>query len=117
MAEAFFNKMSDGSYRALSAGTQPSERPHREVVLAMHEIGMDISETPGTLLTQDLVDQAELVIGMGCNVADACPALHTPLQDWDLDDPKGRSAEEVSVIRDLIELKVRNLLGKLSHPS
>lgn len=61
------------------------------------------------------VEGAELVIGMGCDVAAACPALTTPLEDWDLDDPKGRSVDEVSDIRDFIELRVRNLIGKLGR--
>lgn len=115
MAEAFFNKMSH-THRALSAGTQPAKHPHPEVVATMRAVGLEIKDSPGRMLTQELVDQAELVIGMGCAVEEACPALRTPLEDWELDDPKGRSAEEVAGIRDLIELRVRNLIGKLGRP-
>ena len=115
MAEAFFNKMSH-THRGLSAGTQPAAHPHPEVVTAMHAAGLEIKDSPGRMLTQELVDQAELVIGMGCAVEEACPALRTPLEDWALDDPKGRSAGEVAGIRDLIELRVRNLIGKLGRP-
>lgn len=115
MAEAFFNKMSH-THRALSAGTQPAKHPHPEVVATMRAVGLEIKDSPGRMLTQELVDQAELVIGMGCAVEEACPALRTPLEDWALDDPKGRSAEEVAEIRDLIELRVRNLIGKLGRP-
>lgn len=114
MAEAFFNKLAH-SHRALSAGTQPAPHPHPEVVAAMRAAGVTIEDTPGRMLTQELVDIAVLVIGMGCAVEEACPALRTPLEDWALDDPKGRSPEDVAMIRDLIELRVRNLIGKLGR--
>lgn len=115
MAEAFFNHFADERFRALSAGTEPTDRPHREVVEAMAEVGMNISDTPGTMLTQELADQATRVIGMGCAVKEACPALRVPLEDWELDDPKGQSAEKVAEIRDTIEIRVRNLIGRLER--
>jgi arsenate reductase len=115
MAEAFFNQMAGDRYRGLSAGTEPASRPHPEVVEAMAEVGLEIPDTAGTLLTQELADSAVRVIGMGCAVEEACPALRVPLEDWELDDPKGRSPEEIAEIRDMIELRVRNLIGKLQR--
>lgn len=115
MAEAFFNEMAGDRYRGLSAGTEPAERPHPEVVKAMAEVGVEIPDSPGTLLTQELADGAVRVIGMGCAVEEACPALRVPLEDWELDDPKGKSPDEVGEIRDMIELRVRNLIGKLQR--
>ena len=115
MAEAFFNEFAAGRYRSLSAGTEPADRPHPEVVGAMREVGLEIPETPGQMLTQDLADSATRVIGMGCAVEEACPALRVPLEDWELDDPKGKDADEVARIRDEIEMKVRNLITKLNE--
>lgn len=115
MAEAFFNHMTDGTYRAVSAGTIPAEHPHPEVVETMAARGIPIEDRPGTLLTQELADDSERVIGMGCAVEEACPALRVPLEDWGLDDPKGKSREEVEAIRDQIELRVRNLIGRLAR--
>lgn len=117
MAEAFFNQMAGGRFRGVSAGTQPAERPHPEVVQAMKEVGIEIPSTPGVMLTQEMTDEAIKVVGMGCAVEEACPALRVPLEDWALDDPKGKSPEEVAAIRDSIELRVRNLLGKLARES
>ena len=117
MAEAFFNQMAGGKFRAISAGTEPAERPHPEVVQTMKEIEMEIPPGPGVKLTQELADEAIKVVGMGCAVEEACPALQVPLEDWALDDPKGKSSEEVALIRDSIELRVRNLLGKLARES
>jgi len=115
MAEAFFNQLAHGRLRALSAGTEPAEHPHPEVVESMADVGIDISDTPGTMLTQELADQATRVIGMGCAVEEACPALRVPLEDWDLEDPKGQSPEKIAEIRDTIEVRVRNLIGRLER--
>ena len=114
MAEAFFNKMSH-SHRGLAAGTKPAPHPLPTVVSAMHETGLAIVDRPALTLTTELAEEAELVIGMGCDVASACPELSTPIEDWELDDPKGKSADEVADIRDLVELRVRNLIGKLGR--
>jgi hypothetical protein len=50
---------------------------------------------------------------MGCAVEEVCPALKVPLDNWELEDPKGQSPEKVAEIRDTIELRVRNLIGDL----
>ena len=115
MAEAFFNQLAGDRYEGRSAGTVPAAHPHPEVVAAMSEIDIELSQTPGTMLTQEMTDDAVRVIGMGCAVEEACPALRVPLEDWDLEDPKGKSAEEVAEIRDQIEMKVRNLIAQLDR--
>ncbi len=115
MAEAFFNALARGRYRASSAGTEPADHPHPEVVLAMAEVGIEIPETPGVLLTEDLANEATRVVGMGCAVEEACPALRVPLEDWELQDPKGKSHDEVTAIRDEIERRVRNLIAELDR--
>lgn len=115
MAEAFFNQLAGDRYVARSAGTQPADHPHPEVVAAMREAGIEIEDRPGAMLTQEMTDEAERVIGMGCAVEEACPALRVPLEDWELDDPKGKPPEEVAAIRDRIEMKVRNLIAQLDR--
>ena len=115
MAEAFLDQMAGDRYKAVSAGTEPAKHPHPEVVASMAEIGLEIGDHTGTLLTQEMTDEAIKVISMGCNVAEACPALTTPMEDWELDDPKGQSPEDVAFIRDLIEVRVRNLIAKLDR--
>jgi arsenate reductase len=115
MAEAFFNSLAGDRYKGVSAGTEPAGRPHPEVVDAMAEVHLPLDERPGTMLTQEMADDAILVVGMGCAVEEACPALRVPLEDWALDDPKGKSPEEVAEIRDLIEMRVRNLVARLDR--
>ena len=115
MAQAFLNKLAGDRYEALSAGTEPASRPHPEVVDAMAEAGIELDHSPGTILTGELAESAVRVIGMGCAVEEACPALTIPLEDWELEDPKGKDADEVAEIRDRIELKVRNLVAQLDR--
>ncbi|MEA2452235.1 MAG: hypothetical protein QOG04_945 [Actinomycetota bacterium] len=115
IAAAFFNHMAGDRYEGRSAGTIPADHPHPEVVDAMREEGIEFDDSPGTMLTQEMTDIAERVIGMGCAVEEACPALRVPLEDWDLDDPKGKAPEEVNRIRDQIEIKVRNLIAQLDR--
>ena len=115
MAEAFFNQLAGDRYEGRSAGTIPADHPHPEVVAAMAEVDIDLGQGPGTMLTQEMTDEAVRVIGMGCAVEEACPALRVPLEDWELEDPKGKSPEEVAVIRDQIEMRVRNLVAQLDR--
>lgn len=115
MAAAFLNDMAGDRYEGISAGTQPADRPHPEVVEAMAEIGLKLEPGPGTLLTQEMADRAVKLIAMGCNIEEACPALSVPMEDWGLPDPKGERKQAVAEIRDAIEMKVRNLIAALDR--
>jgi arsenate reductase (thioredoxin) len=113
MAEALLKRVAGDRYRAMSAGTDPADRPHPEVVSAMREVGIELESSPGRLLTQEMAERADLVIGMGCAVEEACPALTVPLEDWALDDPKGKPPEEVAAIRDAVSARVEELVARL----
>lgn len=117
MAEAFFSFLVGERYRVASAGTEPAQRAHPEVIEAMEERGITLEDGPGKLLTNELVEEASRVIGMGCNVQEACPAVRIPLEDWELDDPKGKDHAEVAAIRDQIEERVRALIAELDGPA
>ncbi|HWH31190.1 MAG TPA: hypothetical protein VNU01_00820 [Egibacteraceae bacterium] len=117
MAEALFNHWSreryGGRWTAASAGTQPAPRPHPEVVEAMAELGIAVEVRPGELLTPEMAEGARKLFSMGCNVEEACPALTIPMEDWALEDPKGRPMPEVRTIRDDIARRVGHLLEQL----
>jgi arsenate reductase (thioredoxin) len=114
MAEALLNELADGRVEAISAGTVPQEAPHPEVVEAMREVDIDVSGHRGRLLTDALVRSASRVITMGCSVdEDACPAIRiTDMEDWGLEDPKGKPAERVREIREEIRSRVEAMLGE-----
>src|SRR6187200_1359744 len=84
MAAAWFNQLSDpAKARAISAGTDPGLRVHPEVVAAMAEVGVDLSEAPTSRLTPELAQRAEILITMGCG--DQCPVIPgLRRDDWPL---------------------------------
>ena len=113
MSEALLTSLADGKHTAASAGTTPGEHVHPEVVEVMKEKGIDLSHRTPKLLTRELAEQADVVITMGCG--DECPYIPGKRYlDWDLQDPKGQSVEQVRATRDEIERRVRGLLADLN---
>jgi arsenate reductase len=112
MAAAFFNQFADRTKaEAISAGTEPGLRVHPEVLTAMQEIGIDLSNAKPQKLTEDLARDAQLLITMGCG--DKCPYIPgLRRDDWPLRDPKGQPVEEARSIRDEIRDRVQTLLGQ-----
>jgi arsenate reductase (thioredoxin) len=111
MAEAFARRH---GLIASSAGTVPAAKVNPVVVHAMGEKGIDISRNLPRMLTNEMIDQADLVVTMGCSVEEVCPKpmlakMQKKLVDWDLSDPKGKSIGEVESIRDEIERRVVEL--------
>jgi protein-tyrosine-phosphatase len=111
MAAAFFNHYADpGRAQAISAGTEPGTQVHPEVQAVMLEAGIDLSGAKPQKLTEDLARDTQLLITMGCG--DQCPYMPgLRREDWPLRDPKGLPTEEVRVIRDDIEERVKALLA------
>ena len=112
MAEAFFNKLSEGRYKALSAGSRPSDSINPVVVEAMKEVGIDISGNEPKKLVRDMVLEADLAITMGCG-EDACPVVPNELREWEIEDPHGKTIEVVRRIRDEIRIRVDVLIREL----
>ena len=112
MAAAFFNALVDPTKaHGVSAGTQPGERVHPEVLAAMHEVGIDLSSAKPQKLTDELAHSAQMLITMGCG--DACPAVPgLRRDDWPLEDPKGKPVERVRAIRDDVRARVAALLAR-----
>ncbi len=110
MAAAFFNALADPQRaHALSAGTQPAEHVHPEVVAVMREVGIDLSAAQPTRLTDDLARGAELLVTMGCG--EMCPIVPgLERDDWNLPDPKGQPLAQVRAIRDEIRARVATLV-------
>jgi protein-tyrosine-phosphatase len=111
MAEAFAKRY---GMDASSAGTVPSSEVNPVVAQAMREKGIDISSARPRMLSTKMVEEADLVVTMGCSVEEICPApviarMQKKLLDWSLEDPKGKSIEAVRQVRDEIERRVAEL--------
>jgi len=112
MAAAFFNHLADSAKaRAISAGTEPGERVHPEVLAVMQEIGIDLVHAKPQKLTEGLAKDAQLLITMGCG--DKCPYVPgLRRDDWPLRDPKGLRVEDVRSIRDDVQRRVKDLVDR-----
>lgn len=112
MAAAWFNALSNPAVaRAISAGTDPGQRVHPEVLEAMKEVGIDLSKAEPTLLTRDLAARSSLLVTMGCG--ESCPVVPgLQRDDWPLEDPKGKPIELVRQIRQDIRRRVEALIAK-----
>jgi len=112
MSQALFELAAGGRHEARSAGSDPGEQVHPEVVEAMREVGVDLVRRVPRRLDQSDAEWADVVVTMGCG--DACPVLpRKRYVDWDLRDPKGLPIGEVRAIRDEIEDRVLGLIREL----
>jgi protein-tyrosine-phosphatase len=112
MSRALFERAAEGRHTADSAGTQPAGRVHPEVVEAMQELGIDVSDRRPRVLDRSLAEQADVVVTMGCG--DECPVIPGKRYvDWELPDPAGRPVEEVRATRDEIARRVAELAAEL----
>lgn len=113
MAEAFFNAFNrNPAIKAKSAGLSPKAQVNPVVLEAMKEKGVDVSGHVPRLLSKADADAAVKIFTMGCT--DGCPL--TPAEkteDWKLDDPAGKSIQDVRKIRDDVEKRVKALLKEL----
>jgi len=109
MSAALLELVAGGRHEAGSAGSDPGEHVHPEVVAVMRELGVDLSDRVPHLLDRADTEWADVVVTMGCG--DACPYLPGKRYvDWDLPDPKGLPLDEVRAIRDDIRSRVERLV-------
>ena len=115
MAEGFFNKNAPEGYRAISAGTKPVSQINPVVIEVMKEVGIDISNQKSKEITEDMMRNSFKTVNMGCMVKESCPTLFLPnVLDWNLEDPKGKSVEKVTELRDKIDQRVKELVAGLT---
>jgi arsenate reductase len=112
MAAALLERHGAEKVTVRSAGSEPADELNPAVVEAMREVGIDLRGRRPRRLADEDVREADVVVTMGCG--DACPVYPGKrYEDWDLEDPAGKSADEVRPIRDEIEQRVRELVTRL----
>ncbi|WP_326640321.1 MULTISPECIES: arsenate reductase ArsC [unclassified Streptosporangium] len=115
MALGFFSHLAGEHAVGWSGGSEFATEINPAAITAMAERGIDISREFPKPWTEEIVRAADVVITMGCG--DTCPIFPGKRYlDWELQDPAGKSAEEVCPIRDEIERRVRALLDELGVP-
>jgi arsenate reductase len=112
MAAALLHQRAAGLVHVRSAGSEPAERINPNVVQAIEELGVDMSQEFPKPLTDEVVRAADVVITMGCG--DACPIYPGKrYEDWEVEDPAKRDLAVVRDIRDEIDRRVKALLAEL----
>ena len=114
MAEAFFKKYAKNQFNVISAGTSPSSHLNPVVVSVMNELGIDLENQKPQLLSSSMIENSNKTVNMGCMDKESCPSLFVKdVDDWNIEDPKGKSIEDVRKIRDQIKNDVLNLLNSI----
>jgi arsenate reductase len=118
MAEGFARRYLPEGTKIVSAGTKPAAAIDPNAIAVMKEVGIDISRQKPKLLTTKMVSGATHFVSMGCGVLDSCPVPlvkgKLEVEDWELDDPKGKDISFVRGIRDKIEQNMQIFAKKLA---
>lgn len=112
MAAGLMRKLAGEQVDVFSGGSEPASTVNQAAVAAMTEVGIDISKEIPQPWADEIVRAADVVVTMGCG--DACPIYPGKRYiDWELDDPSGKTVDEVRPIRDELERRVRALMDEL----
>ena len=113
IAAGFLTALSNGAVDVRSAGSMPGDQINPVAVEAMAEVGIDIASEQPKVLTDQAVQDSDVVITMGCG--DACPFYPGKrYEDWELDDPAGQDLATIRPIRDEIKRRVEELIRSLT---
>lgn len=113
MAAGYLTKLAGDRVTVLSAGSEPADHVNPVAIQAMAEDSIDITSGTPKILTNESVQESDVVITMGCG--DTCPFYPGKrYEDWALDDPAGQGIDAVRPIRDEIKQRVQNLIASLN---
>ena len=113
MSQAFASIYGGEAVQAFSAGSKPSGVVNPKAIVAMKDLGYDLSRHDSKSL--DEVRQHapfDAVVTMGCG--DACPWMPAKkFVDWEIPDPKNMEPGDFNKVRDQIRDKVNDLLSSI----
>jgi protein-tyrosine-phosphatase len=110
IAEAFAKIHGRKKVNAFSAGTRPSGIIRGKAIESMRMKGYDLTLHKSKSIDEFRAKKFDYVITMGCG--DECPFITAShREDWQIPDPKNLSMKDLNVVRDLIELKVKQLIA------
>ena len=116
MAESFFKKFTKDRFNVISAGTIPSKNLNPIVVQVMKEIGIDMTSQSPKTISNSMIDNSFKTVNMGCMDKESCPALFVKdVIEWNIQDPKEKTIEQVRKIRDQIKSEVLNLIKSIDN--
>lgn len=116
MAEGYARAWGSKVMAAESAGTYAIGFINAPVIEVMREEGIDISGGHPRQITREMVEESDLVIALGGDPEIFFPVLlRDKLITWLTPDPFGDSLERTREIRDMIKIRVSELIIDLSQ--
>jgi len=109
IAQAFFERYAPEDLRAESAGQAPAEAIWPNVIEAMREVLIDLSERRPKKIDVEMQLHADWAVTLNCS--DTCPYVPGVVEEWEVEDPAGKTIDEVRLIRD-DEKRVRKLIDE-----
>ena len=112
IAEALGTALASDVFESYSAGTETRPQINQDAVRLMKALyGIDMEQTQYSKLISD-IPEPDIAISMGCNVG--CPFIGRPFDDnWELEDPTGKSDEEFKKVIDEIRVRIMELKQRL----
>ena len=99
-----------------SAGTDPADEIHGNVVDAMAEVGVDLSDRSPSWVVLDGLKDSHYLVTMGCSITEFNPAQYgVESRAWDLTNPDGQDMATVREVRDEIERRVSDLFDEIER--
>jgi protein-tyrosine-phosphatase len=104
----------EDSIEILTGGTDPADHVHEEVVDAMKEVGIDLSDRTPREISLEELQSCDYIATMGCSTLDVGDVGgEVDVRDWALDDPDEKAPDRVAEIRDVSEKRVHDLFGEI----
>lgn len=112
IAEALGKHLAGDVFESYSAGTETKPQINRDAVRLMKEIyGIDMEAEGQRSKLISEIPEVDIAISMGCNVR--CPFIGREFDDnWELEDPTGKSDDEFRIIIGKIEEKICEMAKK-----
>ena len=112
IAEALGKALASDVFESYSAGTETKPQINQDAVRIIKALyGIDMEQTQYSKLISD-IPEPDIAISMGCNVG--CPFIGRPFDDnWELEDPTGKSDEEFKKVIDEIRVRIMELKQRL----
>lgn len=112
IAEALGKHLASDVFESYSAGTETKPQINQDAVRIMKELyGIDMEQTQYSKTIAD-IPSPDIAISMGCNVG--CPFIGRAFDDnWELEDPTGKTDEDFKVIISEIESRIEQLKCEL----
>ena len=112
MAEHLFRRAAAGRHGVRSAGSDPGDSVHPQVVEAMGELGIDVSAHVPRKIDGEALAWADVAVST-CS-EEVCPVTPGVRRiSWVFEDPKNLPLASVRRIRDEIEQSVEQLVREL----